>query len=101
MPFAGELYSEISAGAYQIDDMLKDFKGRLDFAQQEPGNILSAMTAFGVEWGPIVDVVNAMALARPEDISVQNLQSHVANLLADYGTLVARCNALNAAVTGI
>lgn len=101
MAFSGTTYSEISAGAFLIDDLIKDYRDRLSAAKQEPGLILSSLTAFGVEWGPIVDAANAIAAADPTNIAKQNLASHISNLVTDYAAVLADAQAFDTAIAAI
>jgi hypothetical protein len=89
MPFSGTTFSEIESARLKVADIISQNKSRIEYTDGEYGRIVSAMSAAGAEYGPLVDAAANLLATDPTNESYIVLNQFVQNHLADFNAVSA------------
>lgn len=95
---AFDTYTDISASAKQVEDLISQNRSRLDRAKQEISAVVTAMTGIATQYGPIVAAASSMASSDPTNPAKSVLNAHITQLLADFNALQTEASTLDGIV---
>lgn len=91
-------YTEITVGANEVRELIGDNSARLKRARTEISGVVSAMTALGTQYGPIVAAAASLLAADPNNPAKAAVKADIDQLLTDFNALQTEASALDVLV---